>query len=57
MNISKRAVIVSSDIYEESLNTLYRMDIDIIYSYENRNVNSNLKKHVDMQLVKLNDTI
>ncbi len=57
MNTSKRAVIVSSDIYEESLNTLYRMDIDIIYSYENRNVNSNLKKHVDMQLVKLNDKI
>jgi len=63
MNIEKmlknqklpKAVILSSDIYPESENTLTNLGIEVIYSFENKNVHPALSKHVDMQIVSLTD--
>lgn len=56
MNNTKQ-IILSSDVYDDSLQTLKKLGYEVIYSFENKNVSTFLRKHVDMQLVRINDML
>ena len=53
--MQKNIIIVSEDIYTESTKELKRLGYNLVFSYNNKAVNSYLSKHVDMQLVKTNE--
>jgi len=50
-----KALILSSDVYDESVQKLKELGIEVIWSFENKSVSPYLSKHVDMQLVKITD--
>lgn len=50
-----KALILSSDIYPESVQKLQSLGIDVLWSYQNPSVSPFLSRHVDMQIVNIND--
>lgn len=50
-----KSVIVSKDISAESVKTLNSFGIDVLFSFDNKNVLPALSKHTDMQIAKINE--
>ncbi len=50
-----KAIIVSDDIYPQSIQKLESLGIKVFSSHENLSVSKPLSKHADMQIVKISD--
>lgn len=50
-------VVVSCDAYKDTLNNLEDFGLDVMFSYENKNVLNHLKYHADMQLANIDDSV
>lgn len=49
----KNIIIVSDDIYTDTLDNLHSMGYEVIFSYKNNNVCKYLSEHADMQIVNI----
>lgn len=56
VNNNYSAVIVSPDVYDDTINNLKNCGLNVVFSMQNKNVSDILSYHADMQIANINYT-